>query len=126
MNNEKENNVIANCEAVKQSRKNTKHRSGLLRRCAPRNDEQKISRKDRMLVEKIIILDWLATPNPAGFVAALLAMTNKTENKHVITSEAKQSRFVSYVLSGLTSLSSAALRLLRANALAMTNKMIKK
>jgi hypothetical protein len=23
-------------------------------------------------------LDWLATPNPAGFVAALLAMTNKT------------------------------------------------
>jgi hypothetical protein len=41
----------------------------------------KMSRRDEMLVEKIIILDWLAAPNPSGFTASQFAMTNKTEKK---------------------------------------------
>jgi hypothetical protein len=41
----------------------------------------KMSRRDKIFIEKIIILGWLATPNPAGFTASQFAMTNKTEKK---------------------------------------------
>jgi hypothetical protein len=36
---------------AKQSRKNTKHRSGLLCRYAPRNDEKKYPVRDRIFIE---------------------------------------------------------------------------